>query len=119
MALSNVESYKSNPKYIDISADQNYNEFKRYETGLKSLGENTKIYTNLDSMKNKLNKLIENGHVKEDNNDTMYKVLVGQIDQIISIQMKPSKSEQDIFDIFHTYNNFNDMFVRMGGNNCV
>jgi hypothetical protein len=119
LALSNIDKYKNNPKIIDKNADQNYNDFKRIETDFKSFGENDKIYTNLESMKNKLSRLIENGYIKEDSNDVVYKFLSSQIEQIISIQTKPSKKEQDIFDIYHTYNNFNDMFKRVGGDHCV
>lgn len=120
LGLSNIENYKNNPKIVDMNADQNYNEFKRYETTFRNYEDNKKILTNLHSMQNKLNKLLENGDVDEnDANDFNYKMLAGYLEQIIIIQLKPNKSVQDIFDVFHTYNNFNDTFIQLGGDNYV
>ncbi|WP_039653728.1 hypothetical protein [Clostridium tyrobutyricum] len=112
MRLSNLDQYRNSTK-IDIDADLNYSEFKELEKKFYKLIDNKKIISNITSMENKLNKLLEYGSLNKE--DIMYKSLSKNLNDIVSIQAKPKKSIEDIYNAFYTYNNFNDIYKTING----
>lgn len=93
---------------IDSEAERNYYKYTRSFSTLMELGENKSMLSNIEQMKNKLNKLLEEG--KYSTEDSEFSHLNSIIDSAIQIQIKSNKSLNDISEFYTAYNNFNDVY---------
>jgi|SRR5690625_224082 len=103
--------------YEDISqsiqADSNLKDYHKQSGILMELGSNENMVTNLHDMRDKLNKLVEEGRVKD--GEFNYKHLESIMDGAMKIQINPNKSLQDISMFYTSYNNFADVYKKHKG----
>lgn len=113
LGISNIDQFKKIT--LEKEATRNYTEFTKAVDVLDSLGSNDKMLTNIDNMRLKLGGLLETGVIGTDSFE--HQLLVSAIDQAVKIQFKTKKSLDDIAEFYHTYNNFRDISMRLGGGN--
>lgn len=104
MTFNNFGAHKRN---IDFEAKKNYTNYTKSFSSLMELGENTTMLSNIEQMKNKLNKMLEEG--KYSNEDAEFSHLNSIFDSAVQIQIKSDKSLNDISAFYTAYNNFNDV----------
>lgn len=112
LGINNFDKYK-NPLILQREATKNYNDFNQSIDILKNLGSNENMITNIQHMKNKINDMVSSGRVTNDGFE--HKMLETTLNQAVEIQLKTKKSMDDIADFYHTYNNFQDISKRLGG----
>lgn len=106
LAINNFEN-------IERTASRNYTQFDKQLSTFMDFGSNEKMLTNLNDMKNKLNKLIEDGQIRDGEFD--HQNLSGIMDGAMRVSQKPKKSLDDINDFYISYNNFSDVFNYLRG----
>lgn len=114
LGINNVDKYK-NPSIIDREAKKNYNDFTRTIETYQTFGSNEKMLTNIQQMRSKIEHMLSSGRVG--NNDFNHNLLESALKQAVDIQLKSKKSMDDIWDFYTTYNNFQDISIRLGGSN--
>lgn len=115
LEISNRSKFSNNPKIIENKANRNHSDVMKSYNDIINKGNNEYMLTNIEDMKNKVQKLVNNGSINVD--DISYTQLNGQLIQAINIQSKPNKGMNDILDFYVTWDNFNDIYSVVGEKN--
>lgn len=111
--ISNIDDYKT---AVDDMADQNYENCVYYKNQLNNLGDNEHLYNNINSMREKLNRLLESGRIKG-KDDMNYIICNGCIEPFTKLLQKPfeKRSIDEIIVAYESYINFNDTYTILFG----
>ncbi|WP_176345170.1 hypothetical protein [Priestia aryabhattai] len=112
MSISNIDQYRKQPQ---SEAEKNYLEYSAWYSDFGRINSNRTIYTNIKEMKDKLDKLIEEGQLQEEEFDHTY--LKGFIDTAVKLHQKTSRSLDDLTTLYSTYNDFNEVYNCISGDN--
>ncbi len=96
-----------------IQANVNYQNYTRHIDSFMELGSNDNLITNLHDMRDKMTRLLEEGQLKDGEFNHIH--LQSIIDGAMNIHVKPKKSLADISEFYTSYNNFNDVYNKISG----
>lgn len=117
LGISNINRFTDEPKMTYGKAEENYYSFIKSIKNIERLSSNENMLTNIDDMRKKFNRLIENGSLSED--DGYYSQMKSCIKQAEKYHLIPQKSNDNTIDFYFTYNNFNDMYKKISGDENV